>query len=418
LNEHAQHDVSGTKAFSPFPPSPEPGAFAKNIPFLNAFAFLKMALLPMAIITLFWKDQIGLSLTEILFLQAIFSLATVIMEFPSGYLSDRIGYRKALFLASLLGISGWTSYTLATSFTGVLVAEIQLGMSYAFVSGADSALLYETLRQDGREEEYAAYDGRMTAWAQVGEASGAIGAGVFYAWFPLLPFLLQIGIWLTALVVCYQLKETPSEPFEATHSHLRHAIEIARKAFWGHPGLRWSIILAAFLGLASFYPVWLIQPYMQEHGVPLAWFGPVWAVANLSVSLGSVTSYRLQFHLGPAGILCLCAVLIIAGYAGLGLTGTLWGFAFYFLLTFMRGIQGPFLRLVLQKQSARPERASILSLKSLAFRLAFVITGPLVGALADNLGLQTAMIIMLGCFGTLLLPVMLVFHKRTVPVWQ
>ena len=37
-----------------------------NLPLLNAFAFLKMALLPMAIITLFWKDQIGLSLTDIL----------------------------------------------------------------------------------------------------------------------------------------------------------------------------------------------------------------------------------------------------------------------------------------------------------------------------------------------------------------
>ena len=63
---------------------------AINLPLLNAFAFLKMALFPMAIITLFWKDQIGLSLTEILLLQALFSVATVIMEYPSGYLSDRV----------------------------------------------------------------------------------------------------------------------------------------------------------------------------------------------------------------------------------------------------------------------------------------------------------------------------------------
>ncbi len=50
----------------------------------NHFASLKMMLFPMAIITLFWKDQIGLSLTEILTLQVFFSVASVLMAYPSG----------------------------------------------------------------------------------------------------------------------------------------------------------------------------------------------------------------------------------------------------------------------------------------------------------------------------------------------
>ena len=114
-------------------------------------------------------------------------------HFPSGYFSDRFGDRKALHIAAIFGITGWASYTFASSFTGVLIAEIQLGISYAFISGADSALLFETLRQEGREADYARHDGRMTAWAQAGEAGGAIGAGVLYAWFPLLPFLPSAG---------------------------------------------------------------------------------------------------------------------------------------------------------------------------------------------------------------------------------
>ena len=60
--------------------------------------------------------------------------------------------------------------------------------------------------------------------------------------------------------------------------------------------VRYSILLAAMLGLASFYPVWLIQPYMQSINVPLVWFGPIWAVANLCVSFGSLLSYRIQYH--------------------------------------------------------------------------------------------------------------------------
>ncbi|HSR87823.1 MAG TPA: MFS transporter, partial [Pontiella sp.] len=367
--------------------------YQKNIPLLNIFAGLKMALLPMAIITLFWKDQIGLSLTEILLLQAIFSLATLVMEFPSGYISDRIGYRFALNLACLLGITGWATYTLAGSFTGVLIAELQLGASYAFISGADNALLYETLRYDGREEHYAKYDGRMTAWAQAGEAIGAIGAGVLYGWFPLLPFVLQVGVWVAALAICRNLKDIPAPPRE-TLSHLQEAADIARKAF-SQPGIRYAILLAALLGLASFYPVWLIQPYMQTLNVPLSWFGPIWAVANLCVSFGSIISHRVQFHLGVRGTPLLLLALVATGYAGLAFSQVIWGFAFYFLLTIMRGIQGPFLRLALQKQSDRHERASILSLKSLVFRLGFVITGPLVGALADRSGLSLCFLVLM-----------------------
>lgn len=363
-----------------------------------------MALFPMAIITLFWKDQIGLSLSDILLLQAIFSVATVVMEYPSGYLSDRLGYRFSLLLASLLGISGWATYTVAGSFASVLLAEIQLGISYAFISGADSALLFETLRSAGRDEEYLRFDGRMTAWAQAGEAAGAIGAGVLYAWLPLLPFILQVGVWVIAWLVCLRLKEPAERRPEPVASHWREAGSIARRALVDVPGLRWTLLLGALLGLASFFPVWLVQPYMQEHGVPLAWFGPVWAIANLTVSLGSLLSARAHFQLGSRGVIWLCLLLTATGYLGMAATTAVWGFLWYFLLTLMRGLQGPLLRQHLQQQSRRSERASILSLKSLLFRLGFVAAAPLVGMLADRAGLAATFLWVLAGLGILLLP--------------
>jgi len=396
-------------------PSPRSPAPAANLPLLNAFAFLKMALFPMAIITLFWKDQIGLTLSEILLLQAIFSVATVVMEYPSGYLSDRHGYRTALLLASLLGIAGWLIYTLAGSFFTVMLAEILLGISYAFVSGADSALLFETLRSQGREEEYLQHDGRMTAWAQGGEAAGAVGAGVLYAWFPLLPFVLQVGVWLVAWLVCRRLREPPGQRPEPVASHWQEVRRIARRALGEVPALRWTLLFGAVLGLASFFPVWLVQPYMQAAGVPLAWFGPAWAAANLSVSLGSLLSARAEFHLGTRGMTWLCLLLIAAGYLGMALTQAVWGFAWYFLLTLMRGLQGPLLRLHLQRRSHRGERASILSLKSLLFRSGFIAAAPVVGMLADRAGLARTFLALLAALLLLLLPLAVKFLAAVGP---
>lgn len=378
--------------------------FGRNSPLrrtlltLNVFAALKMTLFPMAIITLFWKDRIGLTLTDILTLQVFFSLASVLMEYPSGYVSDRLGYRFALIVACVFGIAGWGWYLAAESFWGVLVAELLLGVSFAFISGSDTALLFESLRAEGRVDLYTRCDGRMVGWAQGGEAAGALFAGLMYAHWPLLPFVAQIVVWALALGLCLSLREPKTGGGGPVTSHLAEALAVCKSAFLETPAIRATIVNGMLLGLASFYMVWLVQPYMQECRVPVAWFGPIWAGANLAVALGAACSHRVEAALGACGMQALFFGMIVVAYLGLGTVTALWGFLFYYLLTVMRGLQGPIMRSRLQALSTRRNRASILSLHSLAFRLGFVLTGPLVGLLADHRGLSVTFLALAGFF--------------------
>jgi MFS family permease len=311
-----------------------------NILKLNIFSALKMMLFPMAIITLFWKDQIGLSLTEILLVNVFFSAANVIMEYPSGYVSDRLGYRLALIVACLFGIAGWSAYLVAHTFWHVTA--------------------------------------------------------------PLLPFIVQIGVWGTALVVALSLHEPKAEKGPLISSHLKEAVRISRYALVEKGVLRSTMLFGMLLGLASFYPVWLVQPFMQQCQVPLTWFGPVWAGANLTVALCAYHSHTMLKALGLRRMCLLFFVLIVGAYAGLGLTSALGSFLFYYLLTAMRGFQGPMLRSLLQHNCTRQMRASILSLHNLLFRLGFVVSGPLIGSLSDAKGLNTAFLVLAGAFALLL----------------
>lgn len=365
----------------------------------------------MAIITLFWKDQIGLSLTQILLLQGIFAVAMVVMEYPSGYVSDRIGYRKALNYAALLGVIGWGLYTIAESFTGVLFAEIILGISMSFISGSDSALLFESLKGTDEEQYYARHQGRMNGSGQIGEACGALFAGLLYATAPLLPFLIQVVVWILIFFLTRTLAE-PQRITKETTSHLAEAWQSTRYALLENKRLRYTILLNLVLGLSSFYPVWLIQPYMQDGGVPVTWFGPIWAVANLSVALFALASHRLHLKLGDGHMVLLFAVLIVGGFLGLGLVGGFWGFVFYYLLTSMRGLRGPMLLNHAQLEIPSANRAGILSLQSLCFRLAFVCTGPLIGQLADSFGVQQTFLFLCYAFGVILPPVVWLFLRQ------
>jgi len=384
-----------------------------NIRNLYIFSFLQMMLFPMAIITLFWKDHIGLTLTQILLLQSIFSVATLALDYPAGYVSDRVGYRCALNIAAALGIAGWGIYIWANSFATVLLAEIVLGMSLSFVSGSDSALLFETLKVQGDEQSYARHQGRMHGFAQVGEATGAVLAGVIYAWDARLPFVLQVAVWALGLWVTRQLVETPRAHAPA-RSHLAEALATARYAFAENRHLRYTILLNTVLGIASFYPVWLIQPYMQHAKVPLAWFGPVWAGANLTVALCALASHRIYGRLGDRGMILLFLGLVLVGYLGLGLTAGLWGFLFYYLLTCMRGLRGPMMLTHTQRESTSANRAATLSLQSVSFRLLFVVTGPLAGKLADRVGVQECFYLLsFGFIATL--PLLAFLFLKNVP---
>jgi len=382
----------------------------RNIPLLYAFSFLQMTLFPMAVITLFWKEHIGLSLSQILLLQSIFAVAMVVMEYPSGYISDRVGYRTALTAASVLGILGWGAYTVATSFRDVLIAEILLGISTSFISGTDSALLYESLKETGEEAAYGRHEGRSTGFGQTGEAAGALFAGVLYANYPLLPFILQIGVWMLALVLTRGMSEPLREP-KRHGGHLQEALASARYVFVQNRRLCVTILLSIVLGLSSFYPVWLIQPYMRESGVPLASFGPVWAGANLMVAIFAVLSHRVRDRLGELGMVLLLVLLVWGGYLGLGLSLGVWGFLFYYLLTAMRGMRGPFLLHVAQAEIPSANRAGMLSLQSLCFRLLFAITAPLVGMYADARGVGKTFQLLLIAFLLVLPPLVYLFLK-------
>jgi len=360
-------------------------AVPSNPRLLVAFSGLRFTLFPIPIITLFWTDHVGMSLADVMVLQAIFSLGIVVLEFPSGYAADRLGHRRTLLAAGSLWLLGWLAYTRATTFAEVVGAELLIAAGLAFSSGATEALLFESLEAGGHADAYARWDGRARAAAQASEALSSACGGWAYASSPRLPFWLQLPVAAAAIAVAARTHEARTP--HAGAGHLARAARVVRDTL-RHPRLPSTMALSTTLGLSSFLMVWLIQPYMQHRGVPEEWFGLVWAGFHVWLAAVSLSSGRIQTAIGRGATLVACCVMVPLGYGLLALGSSPAATCFYLLLMTVRGLQGPILGGVLQADAPAEDRASVLSLNALLFRLGVVVAGPPAGLLVDRLGLD------------------------------
>ena len=209
----------------------------RNPRLICTFHALQMSLFPMAIISVFYTREIGMSVEEIMWLQGTFGLAMVLAEFPTGYIADRIGYRTSLIVACVTQIIGWGIYCAAHSFFQIICAELVLGAGLTLVSGTDHALLYESLKETDREHEYAKWSGRMKFWGQCGEGSAAVAAGLLFALWPRSPFIIEIGVWIVAFILAFRLAE-PSRHRPPITDNLRQIIAMVRRVLKDSPPLR------------------------------------------------------------------------------------------------------------------------------------------------------------------------------------
>lgn len=381
----------------------------RNCALLITHSALHSVLFPIPVITLFWKDQIGMSLTDIMALQAVFGAAVVLFEFPSGYLADRVGYRTSLLVGASLWLAGWLAYTRGASFEAVALAEIALGAGSAFISGADRALLWVSLDTAGRYGTYRRWEGRLRAAAQTSESLSAAAGGWLYAVAPRLPFWLQVPAATLGLVSVIALREPPRPRSAESRSHGQRMLDVVRFTLWHHRRLQGALALSVALGLSSYVMVWLIQPYLQSRGVPPGWFGPFWAGAHLWLAVVSLASARFVEIVGLRSTLLGCCLLVPLGYAGLAASTSAWGAAFYLCFMTLRGLQGPILASAMQEDAPDEDRASVLSLAALLFRLAFIGVGPPIGALVDRAGMETALAVLAGVFAAVGLAALALF---------
>lgn len=361
-----------------------------NIIRLYIIKLSKWLMLTMPIVFLFYKEN-GLATQDLFLLKAIYSISIVVFEVPSGYFGDIWGRKSSLVLGSILGFVGFAMYCFATGFWGFLICEVILGIGQSFISGSDSALLYDTLQEAKKEKDYLKIEGRLISAGNFAEAVAA-PLGVLIAVMGLrTPFYFQTVVAFAAIPAALTLIE-PARRVVVGRAGFQQIFRIMRFAMVEHKGLQTTIIYSSVIGTATLTMAWFVQPYFVFLSLPLAFYGVVIPLLNLTTGVVSIQAYRVEKWLGREATILLIALGIAAGYFFLGIFQSMGALGFMFFFYLIRGLATPILKNQINEITPSDIRATVLSIRSLIIRLSFAMLGPLLGWQADRAGLSGALV--------------------------
>ena len=401
-------------------------AAARNVALYPWFRFFQNLLFWQAVWFLYFQNE--LSAAEAILLNALYDLATTVLEVPSGWMSDRVGRRITLILAAVFAVTASALLAFGGSFWVFLAGQVAFGASAAFSSGTDTAFLYESLEDAGRADEVEAQELRawrfnFTALALSALIGGAVSLVSYAA-----TFVMAGAAALVMLVIAIRFVE----PGRLEH-HVPQGGEWARfgalREALVNPVLLWLFALTVLMYGLSHVPFVFGQPYIQqslaslglEAEAPLVSGAVTTAMMLLSVAV-SWAAPGIRHRIGLTAIL-LAAFAIQIGLAAI-LAATSSAFAIVFLLLRMvpNSLSAPFILARVQPELKNESRATYLSLKSLTGRIVFAASlyvATFATSAVDEMSFGELRLILLAYAGAgLIALVALWFWARRLPLDQ
>lgn len=362
----------------------------------------------------------GLTLSQFAILNAVWAATIVLCEVPSGALADSFGRRNLLVLAGSLmvvEIALWAFVprgNLDLLFWAFVVNRILSGMAEAAASGADEALAYDSLQQQGNSEDWGRVLERQIQVQSAGFVIAMTLGGLLYdpvllqrfisflgvSWEITadttlrLPIYFTLGTALLTLLTTLRMREVTTAEVapESSKDSIRQAIKLVWQAgrwIFNTPfvlilllcGLLGDSVIRMLLTMAS--------QYYRQIEIPEALFGVFGSLVAMGGFVMPALARRLAELRTPLFNLLFTASLILLGLTGMCFVWPWVGLLPALLLFNCMFLMGFFLSHYLNQATSSDQRATVLSFKGLFLNLGYGGIGLLYALLLTFLRKQT-----------------------------
>jgi MFS family permease len=264
-----------------------------------------------------FADAGHLSTFQISSLLMIWSVIILVAEIPSGALADRYSRRNLLVTAQVIRAIGYALWIIMPNYIGFLAGLALWGIGRAFTSGAFEALVYDELKSNRLEKNYAKVIGRSESLSGLFSLGSTLAATPVFLWlgYKGIVWGSVISVVIASLIALTLPHSRRQKAVETPHYRelIRQAIlEIKRS-----PYLLKLVIFAVFIGMLFRIFDEYASLIIHAASVPVGWVPIASALVFTPVILIGFIAHRFE-NLSRAaylsGLAAAGALLIIGGF--------------------------------------------------------------------------------------------------------
>ena len=346
----------------------------------------------------------GFSLWEIGLAESVYHIVSLFCEVPSGMAADLLGRRKTLLSGGVLTVTCNLLMAFAPNLFTICLAMGLNALAMTMFSGTTTALLYDSLKQEGCEEKYIQVSANSSQISMLANAVGSMASilnrFLGYAGFYLLNAAFG-GISALANLLLAEPIVTAAQANREKHA-LRTLPEQFRQLVRDSLHVLHTCPMAGKLIASSALisvPSYLTKMFLQQRLVELGWptellFLPL-LLGGLACVAGTEVGRRMRCR-SMRRLYTACALLCGVGTLLVG-AAPAWGGILGMML--VQGVLEVYLLHESQKlNDAIPsdQRATLISVDGMAYSLLMIPASPLVGAVGDAFGQAGAGLALLG----------------------
>lgn len=356
--------------------------FLKNVTFFGSVA------VP------FFLDWARIDYTKIFLLQSVFMLSVFLFEIPTGFIADKYGRKVSIILGGICGSISMMIFGLINNYFMFFIAEAIGALGVTLFSGADKALIYDTLISIKKENEGRIILSRYEAFGTIGSIIGFI-SGSIVAGSSILPYpkTLPITMIMTgfsvmlSVIAAINLKE-PQRKEKPEKNFVREGVE-GFKYIFKHKPLRAFAFNFALISATTYFMFWFYQSLAEKVNLSIEVNGFIASGFNLIGIVLLLNIRRIEKWFGIKNILLFSSLIPGLFFLALGfVSNTLFVLIAIVAITSMKIMRAPVLSDFMNKHIASKNRATVLSGVSMLEKTFLTILYPVVGLITDYFSLE------------------------------
>lgn len=349
-----------------------------NVPLIYTISALMWGRFFIPVLALFYiASQVSLPQLTIIF--SVFALATLLLEIPSGVLADLLGKKKTLLISRALYIIEIFLIAFFNGFWIFLIAKIVSGFGVSLTSGTDNALLYDTLKKQGRKDQHKKISGTRVAITNISMAFVfIIGAFLFTINYKL-PAIVSLPVVTAGFILTFFLQEPYNPSKKATFKNSFKHLKQGLKEFSKSPYIKFITFfsLLIFISVQIIFP--LISSYLEIIKIPIILIGVASSLSAITIAYASKKAHKIETRLGEKNSLKLIQLLIIITLFLFTITIPYLGILYYLVLSFIWGFYLIVMNDYINHHIKSSNRATMLSIRNFFGHLGLFILFPIIG---------------------------------------